>query len=168
MIQHLWTEKADFCRAELFRSNEQVTDLLERESGAMRDIAEQYRADMRPVRENLIHAVTEVMQGRERLTETLQSLVAVGAASRSEVDQRVEQLSGMVGGDLGSMRRSAEIKETFLVKRPIQAMAQRPQLLGPLDLYRDPKNIFHRANPEPRCSLTSESVQAGSDIEETP
>lgn len=144
MWAHLWAEKADFCRSEVFRSNEQVANLIEKESVAMRDIAEQYRADMRPVRENLIRSVSEAMQGRERLTDTLQSLVALGAASRRDVDARVQELGEMTGGDLAAMKQRAERKESFLVQLPLGQVVARPGLLGPVEQQSDPTEVFHR------------------------
>lgn len=144
MWGHLWTEKADFLRSEVFRSNEQVAGLVEKESVAMRDIAEQYRSDMRPVRENLIRSVSEAMQGRERLTDTLQSLVALGAASRQEVAARVREVGEMTGGDLTAMKQRAERKESFLVQLPLGQVVARPGLRDPVEQQSDPTEVFHR------------------------
>src|SRR6185312_10039055 len=51
--EHLWTEKADFRKSELFRTNESMIRMSEKESEKLINVADQFRADMRTVRENV-------------------------------------------------------------------------------------------------------------------
>ncbi len=161
MWNHLWTEKADFCRSELFRSNEQVANLIERETGAMRDVAEQYRADMRPVRENLILSVTNALAGRERLHATQQSLVALGVSSREAVEKNMEAVDEMFGGDLNAMRARVEAKETILVQLPATLIGTRPTLRDPIEQHKDATEIFHRRLTVETPRLASDTAGEG-------
>ena len=51
--EHLWTEKADFRKSELFRTNESLIRMIEKESEKLLEVGNQFKADMRTVRENI-------------------------------------------------------------------------------------------------------------------
>ena len=51
--EHLWTEKADFRKSELFRTNEMMISMSEKEGEKLISVANQFRDDLRTNRENL-------------------------------------------------------------------------------------------------------------------
>jgi hypothetical protein len=142
MWNHLWTEKDDFRKSELFRTNEQVQGLIEKEASAMRDVAEQYRADMRPVRENLILAMTEAGTKREQLDSTIQGLVALGAVNGDEARESVARIASVTGGDLQNAKKRAEAKETLLNSEPEAQMQRRVPAIDPVHRFLTPEALF--------------------------
>lgn len=142
MWNHLWTEKDDFRKRELFRTNEQIQALIEKETGALRDVAEQYRADMRPVRENLILASMEAMNKREQLEGTVMSLEAMGVVSKAERESSASRLDGLTGGDLGDLKKRAESKETLLSLEPQAQMSRRLPAVDPVQMHLTPDVLF--------------------------
>ena len=144
MWNHLWTEKDDLRKTELFRTNEQIQRLIEKEVAALRDVSEQYRADMRPVRENLIIATTEATQKREQLDATVESLAAMGAVSKEEARARLSAIQDVTGGDLGEFRKRAEAKETLLNQEPQSQMSRRIPAIDPVSVLMSPDTLFHQ------------------------
>lgn len=142
MWNHLWTEKDDFRKSELFRTNEQLQRLMEKEAGALRDVAEQYRADMRPVRENLILAATDATAKRDQLDSTVGSLEAMGMIPPEQRKEWMSRLATMTGGDLGALRKRAEMKETLLSFEPEAQMNRRVPALDPVNAFITPDALF--------------------------
>lgn len=143
MWNHLWTEKDALRKTELFRTNENIQRLIEKEAGALRDVAEQYRADMRAVRENLILATTEAGMKKEQLEVTVQSLQALGAISEDEANAWVGRLMDLTGGDLKDLRKRAEAKETLLNQEPQAQLGRRVPALDPVQTFLTPGALFN-------------------------
>jgi hypothetical protein len=139
---HLWTEKDDFRKSELFRTNEQIQQLNEREATALREVSEQYRADMRPVRENLILATSDATVRRDRLEATVQSLAALGVYSAAEARHAIAKLADVAGGDLSGYKAHAEEKETLLNLEPSAQIARRIQAIDPVNMLMSPESLF--------------------------
>ncbi len=142
MWNHLWTEKDDLRKTELFRTNEQIQRLMEKETVALREVAEQYRADMRSVRENLINATTEAQVKKEQLETTVQSLTALGAMSADDAAAWVGRLMHLTGGDLTDLRKRAEAKETLLSQEPQAQLNRRIPAMDPVQVFMTPGELF--------------------------
>jgi hypothetical protein len=145
MWNHLWTEKDDLRKTELFRTNEQIQRLMEKEATALRDVAEQYRADMRSVRENLIVATSEAAIKKDQLETTVESLTALGAISKDEASAWVGRLMSLTGGDLTDLRKRAEAKETLLNQEPQAQLNRRIPAIDPVQVFMTPGALFHHA-----------------------
>lgn len=160
MWNHLWTEKDDFRKKELFRTNEQLQALIEKEAAALRDVAEQYRADMRPVRENLILASMEAMTKREQLESTVTSLEAVGVISREQRLQSSAKVDELTGGDLGILKKRAEAKENLLNIEPQAQMERRVPAIDPVRMHLTPDTLFrNQALPPSKVLALSASSE---------
>jgi hypothetical protein len=142
MWNTLWTEKDDFRKSELFRTNEQIQRLVEKEVGALRDVSEQYRADMRPVRENLILATTQAVASRSQLEAAVNSLSALGVIDEARARSTVERLGTMTGGDLDNLKKRAEAKETMLNQEPQAQMSRRVMAIDPIGVLMSPEQLF--------------------------
>lgn len=139
---HLWAEKDDLRKTELFRTNENLQALMEKEAQALRDVAEQYRADMRPVRENLILATTEAETKKDQLESTVASLEALGSISSEEANAWTARLMALTGGDLKTLRKRAEAKETLLNQEPQAQLGRRPRAIDPVQTFLSPGELF--------------------------
>ncbi len=158
MWNALWTEKDDFRKSELFRTNEQIQRLVEKEVGALRDVAEQYRADMRPVRENLVIASTEALAARDQLESAIGSLSALGVISTQRSQETLGRLGSMTGGDLSKLKKRAESKESILNTEPNAQMARRIMAIDPIGQLMSPEQLFtETAGAAERTTLQSDT-----------
>ena len=160
MWNTLWTEKDDFRKSELFRTNEQIQRLVEKEVGALRDVSEQYRADMRPVRENLILATTQAVASRSQLEAAVNSLSALGVIDEARAKSTMARLGNMTGGDLDNLKKRAEAKETMLNQEPQAQMSRRVMAIDPIGVLMSPEQLFREqeaAAERPRLPESTES-----------
>lgn len=142
MWNHLWSEKDDLRKIELFRTNEQIQRLIEKEAAALRAVSEQYRADMRPVRENLIVATGEALHKREQLAAAVNSLRALGVLPEERARATLARVGAMTGGDLGESTSRFEAKETTLNHEPQAQMSRRSMALDPVQVLLGPESLF--------------------------
>jgi hypothetical protein len=156
MWNALWAEKDDFRKSELFRTNEQIQRLVEKEVGALRDVAEQYRADMRPVRENLMIAATAAISARDQLESAVSSLQALGVISKTRATETMGRLGQLTGGDLDQLKKRAEHKETLLNQEPQATMGRRVMAIDPISKLMTPDQLFReQAQAAERTKLAS-------------
>lgn len=147
MWNHLWTEKDDFRKSELFRTNEQLTTFSEKEGEKLLSIAESYRGDLRGVRERIVSATAESETNRERLFSTLDGLVDMQlmTAERSgDVRTRLERESG---ASVSSLKRKAEANEMLLLSEPQSQLKRRNTALDPIHNFSDPSKLFKHVPP---------------------
>ncbi|MBM4374888.1 MAG: hypothetical protein FJ095_07370 [Deltaproteobacteria bacterium] len=145
MWNALWAEKDDFRKSELFRTNEQIQRLVEKETGALRDVAEQYRADMRPVRENLMLATTEAVSARDKLESAVMSLRALGVITEERASETMGRLGTQTGGNLDEHKKRAEAKETLLNQEPQATMSRRIMARDPINVLMTPDQLFRES-----------------------
>lgn len=162
MWNALWTEKDDFRKKELFRTNEQIQRLVEKEVSALRDVSEQYRADMRPVRENLMLATTEALAARDQLEAAVQSLSALGVISEQRATETVGRLGKMTGGDLDKLKKRAETKETMLNMEPQAQMNRRTMAIDPISQLMSPDQLFKERAREAERPMLATREEGGS------
>ena len=146
--RHLWTEKADFRRSELFRTNESMLRMNEKESEKLIAIGNQYRDDMRSTREVLKQVESELDGKVQQLRGTREALLQLGLLSSDQArllsDDALHNLSG---GGAGVLQR-AEEKETLLALEP-QAQTERRELaVDPIDVIANPSNLFEESPAE--------------------
>jgi hypothetical protein len=141
MWNHLWAEKDDFRKAELFRTNEQLQRLVEKEVAALRDVAEQYRADMRPVRENLLRSASDAGTSLEKLSRLIESMRRIDSIS-PEAAHTI--MSGVRSDtpEVGEAKRQVEDKETHLMMLPQAVFKVRAPELDPTQRFQSPSTLF--------------------------
>ena len=132
--EHLWTEKADFRKAELFRANESMIRMTEKESEKLIEVANQFRADMRTVREN-VHLVESELKSKYTeiisFRDCMDKLGLLSERTKSGISD--ENLKGMVMGE--STLSTSDRYEMLLgtVHDPIDLIKEPDVLIG----YRD-------------------------------
>jgi len=145
MWRHLWTEKADFRRSELFRTNEQMLRMNEKESEKLISIGNQFRDDMRTTRDVLKQVSSELEGKVQQLRGTREALVGLGLMAKDEEGPLSEESIKSLGGGGGETIRRAEEKETLLAMEP-QAQAERRELVvDPIDIIADPTALFQES-----------------------
>jgi hypothetical protein len=145
---HLWTEKADFRRSELFRTNDQLLRMKEKESEKLIEIGNQFRADLRMVREQLKTLTNDLDAKVEQIRSTRDGLAMLGLLGEEDL----ERLSDAVLDDLrrgcdGALEHAAA-KETLLALEPTAQADRRPGAADPIDIARSPDRLFGESLPE--------------------
>ncbi len=140
MWSHLWTEKADFRKSELFRSNELLIQMGEKESEKLIEIGNQFRADMRSVRENLYLVEAEINSKVDEIKTFCDGMASIGLLSARQKKISEEQLR-IVAGD-GSVLQKALDCETTLSLMPQVQSATRGTVSDPIDMIRTPSLLL--------------------------
>ena len=142
MWRHLWTEKADFRRSELFRTNEQVLRMNEKESEKLISIGNQFRDDMRSVREVLKQVYGDLAGKLDQLRGTREALSSLGLLSTEQAERLNDgNFTELLGGGDGVVVR-AEEKETLLALEPAAQAERRGGAVDPIEAVMSPSALF--------------------------
>lgn len=161
MWTHLWTEKADFRRSEQFRTNEQLLRMSEKESEKLISVADQYRADMRMVREQIVQADAELQGKVSQLEDVLQGLSAMGLLDE-EQRRNIEQRMRMAfDGDIAKVKKHAELKEFLLGLEPQAQAERRGTAVDPIAIATSPQMLFAPATPPELQVAISQDASPG-------
>ena len=156
--EHLWAEKADFRKSELFRTNDSIIRMSEKESEKLINIADQFRADMRSVRENIYVIESDLKSKYSEITSFRDSMDRLGLLSARAKDTiSDEKLQSILLGDIKVS--STDRYETSLSAIP-QAQAQnRGAVYDPIDVVREPDALLTcRPSTGPRLLPYREEV----------
>ena len=150
---HLWTEQDNFRKSELFRTNEAVQRMGEKESEKLMSLSESYKADMRPVRENIIRYTAEAANKQGQLVDTIDGLVDMGLMTEEKGAEVRGRLGELMQGSLSETKRTAEAKELMLSLEPQAQLARRPDADDPINLLLTPKTLFAEFDPDVLLSI---------------
>ena len=144
--EHLWTEKSDFRKSELFRTNESLIRMTEKESEKLIEIANQYRADMRSVRENINLLESDLKSKYDEIIAFRDGMEALGLLSeRQKQFLTEEKLKSLTLGD-HSIIQEGEQHETYLGMEPRVQAERRGAAEDPIDLIRSPDILIPYKN----------------------
>ena len=142
MWEHLWTEKADFRKSELFRTNESLIRMSEKEGEKLIEIGNQFRSDTRSVRENIYMLEPEAKSQLREINDYKIGINALGLLSE-------RQNSLLSTGELnnlenisGSIIEDSEIKETLLGYEPKNQAMRRGTVSDPIDDSKNPSILL--------------------------
>lgn len=151
--ENLWTEKADFRKSELFRTNEAIISMSEKEAEKLIDTANQFRADMRTVRENTNIFRSELTAKLQEVRDFRASLDAIGLLSEhlktTLSDERIAALD-VEGGDVASI----DGFENILTYKPQTQAEARGTMHDPIDYVREPGIVIRPLPTTKRLALT--------------
>jgi predicted nucleic acid-binding Zn-ribbon protein len=144
--EHLWTEKSDFRKSELFRTNESLIRMSEKESEKLIDIANQFRSDMRSVRENINLLEADLKSKYDEILAFREGMQVLGLLSeRQEQFLTDDKLKSLTLGD-HSIVAEGEQHETFLGMEPRNQAERRGSADDPIDLIRSPDILIPYKN----------------------
>lgn len=135
--EHLWSEKADFRKSELFRTNESMIRMSEKESEKLIDIGNQFKADMRAVRENVHLLESELASKHNEILsfrDGMDQLNLLSARVKAAVSD--EKLASMVVGEPVIPRMSKF--ELVLATLPQAQAESRGVARDPIEMVREP------------------------------
>ena len=136
--EHLWTEKADFRKSELFRTNESLIRMSEKESEKLLEVGNQFKADMRTVRENIYLLESDLSSKCDELIGFRDGMNALGLLSdRQKAYLTDEKLKALSLGNQ-SVLGEGEDYETLLGMEPKVQAERRGAVNDPIDFVRTP------------------------------
>lgn len=150
---HLWTEKDDFRKSEMFRTNEGLQLMGEKESEKLMSIGESYKADMRPVRENIIRYAADADNKQVQLIDTIDGLVDMGLMTAEKAAAVRGRLSSLMQGSISDTKRAAEAKELLLALEPQAQLSRRASADDPINMLLTPRSLFVESEVEAILSL---------------
>ena len=140
--EHLWTEKADFRKSELFRTNESILRMTEKESEKLIEVGNQFKADMRTVRENVYLLESDLKSKFDELIAFRDGMSALGLLSERQraflTDEKLKQIS--LGEE--SVLGEAEDYELLLGMEPKAQAERRGTVNDPIELVRAPESLI--------------------------
>jgi hypothetical protein len=155
MWEHLWTEKADFRKSELFRTNESLIRMSEKESEKLIEIGNQFRADMRTIREHVYLLEPDLVAQMGELTEFKEGITGLGLLSeRQQALFKNDKLGGLALPE-GSLLEEANAHESWLGLEPKNQATRRGTAVDPIDDARSPAVLIsYTGQRAPRLVLT--------------
>lgn len=153
--EHLWTEKSDFRKSELFRTNESLIRMSEKEGEKLIEIANQFRADMRSVRENINLLESDLKSKYDEILAFREGMQALGLLSERQKEFLTdEKLKTLTLGD-HSIIAEGEQHETYLGMEPRIQADRRGSAEDPIDLIRSPDILIpYKNNAAKRLSAS--------------
>ena len=137
--EHLWTEKADFRKSELFRTNESLIRMSEKESEKLIEIGNQFKSDMRTVRENVYLLEADLKSKHDEIIAFRDGMDSLGLLSdRQRHFLSDETLNKITLSTDSSVVKEAEDHETLLGLEPRIQAERRGTVGDPIDLVRTP------------------------------
>jgi len=144
--EHLWTEKADFRKSELFRTNEAMITMTEKESEKLIEIGNQFRADMRGNRENIYLIEAELKSKHQEIVDFRDGLQRLNLMSeRVMLQLRDDKLKELVLDE--SPLEVGGRYETNLALMPRMQAQVRGTVPDPIDMLREPSLLIESMKP---------------------
>jgi hypothetical protein len=152
--EHLWTEKSDFRKSELFRTNESILRMTEKESEKLIEVGNQFRADMRTVRENINLIEADLKSKYDELVSFRDGMASLGLLSdRQKEFLTDEKLKSISLGDRSVLQEGDEY-ESLLSLEPKAQAERRGTVSDPVDIVRSPDSLIsYSANPVKRLTI---------------
>lgn len=135
--EHLWTEKADFRKSELFRTNEMMISMSEKEGEKLISVANQFRDDLRTNRENLYLLESDLNAKYDEILSFRDGMSMLGLLSPRVMEQITdERLQRLLIGE--SPLSAASTYETTLSSFPKAQALTRGTVHDPIEVVREP------------------------------
>ena len=142
--EHLWTEKADFRKSELFRTNEAMINMSEKESEKLLEVGNQFASEMRTNRENIYLIEADLNSKYDEILSFRDGMNALGLLSERVMRQiSDDQLKRLIVAE--SPLGAAKSYETTLALLPKAQAEVRGTVYDPIDLVRE-SNILLTSN----------------------
>jgi len=155
MWESLWTEKSDFRKSELFRTNEAMIEMSEKEGRQVIEIANQFRDDMRGVREHCNVSQSEISAKYAEIVSFRDSVEALGLLSERMSRLLSDQRLSSFDTKRDSATQVMERHESQLQMLPEIQAQYRGTARDPIDLVKDPGVVgMHQAIGDARLLPT--------------
>lgn len=141
--EHLWTEKADFRKSELFRTNESIQRMSEKEGEKIKQLGYQFQNDLREVRSNMLLAKADFDSKLQELNEYEESIEDLGLMDIQQQKKLEAATMELEGASDISKSGSAEGYELIVMQEPTNQLLRRQSAVhDPIDVIKSPDLII--------------------------
>ena len=136
--EHLWTEKADFRKSELFRTNESIQRMSEKEGEKIKQIGYQFQADLREVRSNMFLAKADFDSKLQELEEYEEGVKELGLMDENQLSRlqtatnQLEAVSQETSGD------ASGYEQILMLEPKNQLLRRQSKVHDPIDVIKSP------------------------------
>lgn len=136
--EHLWTEKADFRKSELFRTNESIQRMSEKEGEKIKQIGYQFQGDLREVRSNMFLAKADFDAKLQELEEYEEGVKELGLMDDSQLSRlqsatsQLEVVSQETSGD------ASGYEQILMLEPKNQLLRRQSKVHDPIDVIKSP------------------------------
>ncbi len=136
--EHLWTEKADFRKSELFRTNESIQRMSEKEGEKIKQIGYQFQADLREVRSNMFLAKADFDSKLQELEEYEEGVKELGLMDDGQLTRlqaatnQLEAVSQETSGD------ASGYEQILMLEPKNQLLRRQSKVHDPIDVIKSP------------------------------
>ena len=161
--EHLWTEKADFRKSELFRTNENIQRMSEKEGEKIKQIGYQFQSDLREVRSNMFLAKADFDAKIQELAEYEDSVKELGLMDENQL-QKLQAATSELAAVSGETSGDAEGYELILMQEPTnQLLLRQSGVHDPIDVIKSPDLLIEGGQDKGIRRLT---YRASEEVEE--
>jgi hypothetical protein len=136
--EHLWTEKADFRKSELFRTNESIQRMSEKEGEKIKQIGYQFQGDLREVRSNIFVAKADFDSKLQELEEYEEGVKELGLMDEDQLARlqattsQLEAVSQETSGD------ASGYEQILMLEPKNQLLRRQSKVHDPIDVIKSP------------------------------
>ena len=136
--EHLWTEKADFRKSELFRTNESIQRMSEKEGEKIKQIGYQFQGDLREVRSNMFLAKADFDSKLQELEEYEEGVKELGLMDEGQLAKlqsttsQLEAVSQETSGD------ASGYEQILMLEPKNQLLRRQSKVHDPIDVIKSP------------------------------
>jgi hypothetical protein len=136
--EHLWTEKADFRKSELFRTNESIQRMSEKEGEKIKQIGYQFQGDLREVRSNMFLAKADFDSKLQELEEYEEGVKELGLMDENQLARlqsttsQLEAVSQETSGD------ASGYEQILMLEPKNQLLRRQSKVHDPIDVIKSP------------------------------
>ena len=135
--EHLWTEKADFRKSELFRTNEAIQRMSEKEGEKIKQIGYQFQADLREVRSNMLLAKADFDAKLKELSEYEDDIKGLGLMEQKQEEKLKAATQELESTSADTADSNAEGYEFILMQEPTnQLLLRQSGVHDPIDVVK--------------------------------
>ena len=135
--EHLWTEKADFRKSELFRTNEAIQRMSEKEGEKIKQIGYQFQADLREVRSNMLLAKADFDAKLKELSEYEDDIKGLGLMEKQQEEKLKAATQELEATSTDAAESNAEGYEFILMQEPTnQLLLRQSGVHDPIDVVK--------------------------------
>lgn len=145
--EHLWTEKADFRKSELFRTNESIQRMSEKEGEKIKQLGYQFQGDLRDVRSNMLLAKADFDSKLQELNEYEESTEQLGLMDVQQQKKLEAATMELQGASEISKSGGADGYELIVMQEPTNQLLRRQSAVNdPIDVIKSPDLIIEGGN----------------------
>ena len=145
--EHLWTEKADFRKSELFRTNESIQRMSEKEGEKIKQLGYQFQGDLRDVRSNMLLAKADFDSKLQELNEYEESIEELGLLDVQQQKRLEGATVELQGASDISKAGGADGYELIVMQEPTNQLLRRQSAVhDPIDVIKSPDLLIEGGN----------------------